>query len=114
MTGYRIPPLKLTAYLEVSPLERLDIRFQGLLSGDRDYRLNGVASFGRRNVEQYTTSDLVARFRATERDLLTVGVENVFNEQCLPVYSQLLRNNLNTSRVPANGATLTASYRRRW
>jgi iron complex outermembrane receptor protein len=114
MTGYRIPPLKITAYLEVTPIEGLDVRFQGLLSGDRDYRLNGVASFGRRNVEQYTTFDIVARYRASDRDLLTVGIENVFNEQYLPVYSQLLRNNLNTSRVPANGATLTASFRRSW
>lgn len=114
MTGYRIPPLKITAYVEVSPTDRLNVRLQGLLSGDRDYRLNGVASFGRRDVQQYTTFDLVGRYRMTDMDLMTVGIENVFNEQYLPVYSQLLRNNLNTSRVPANGATLTASYRRTW
>lgn len=114
MTGYRIPPLKLTAYVQFSPTDRLDIRFQGLLSGDRDYRLNGISSFGRRNVEQYTTFDLVGRYRVTERDLVTVGIENIFNQQYLPVYSQLLRNNFNTSRVPANGATATASFRRTW
>jgi len=34
--------------------------------------------------------------------------------QYLPVYSQLLRSNLNSSRVPANGATLTLGYRRNW
>lgn len=114
MTGYRIPPLKLTAYVEFSPTDRWDVRFQGLLSGDRDYRLNGVASFGRRDVKQYTTFDLVSRYRVSDADLVAVGVENLFNQQYLPVYSQLLRSNLNTSRVPANGATLTASYRRTW
>ena len=114
MTGYRVPPLKITAYVDVSPTDRLDIRLQGLLSGDRDYRLNGVASFGRRDVKQYTTFDLVGRYRVTDKDLVTVGIENLFNEQYLPVYSQLLRNNLNTSRVPANGATVTASFRRTW
>ena len=114
MTGYRIPPLKLTAFVEVSPSDRIDIRLQGLLSGDRDYRVNGVASFGRQDVQQYTTFDLIGRFRVTDEDVLTIGVENVFNERYLPVYSQLLRNNLNTSRVPANGATVTASFRRIW
>ncbi|PVE59776.1 TonB-dependent siderophore receptor [Arthrobacter sp. TPD3018] len=114
MTGYRIPPLKVTAYVEVTPVERLDIRFQGLLSGDRDYRLNGVQSFGRRKVEQYTVFDVTGRWRPTDRDTITAGIENLFNTQYFPVYSQLLRSNLNSSRVPANGATLTIGYRRNW
>ncbi|WP_067186601.1 TonB-dependent receptor [Sphingopyxis granuli] len=114
MSGYRIPPLKVTAYIEISPTERWDVRLQGLLSGDRDYRLNGVTSFGRRNVSQYATFDLLSRYRVTDKDQLTLGIENVLNKQYLPVYSQLLRNSLNTSRVPANGATLTATYKHIW
>lgn len=114
MTGYRVPPLKVTAYVEVSPVDRMQIRLQGLLSGDRDYRLNGVQSFGRRKVEQYTVFDIIGRYRLTERDTITVGIENLFDTQYFPVYSQLLRSNLNSSRVPANGATLTIGYRRDW
>lgn len=114
MTGYRVPPLKVTAYVEATPVDRLDLRFQGLLSGDRDYRLNGVQSFGRREVEQYAVFDVTARWRATDRDVITAGIENLFDTQYFPVYSQLLRSNLNSSRVPANGATLTIGYRRNW
>ena len=114
MTGYRVPPLKVTAYVEVAPVDRLDLRLQGLLSGDRDYRLNGVQSFGRRRVEQYAVFDLTGRWRATARDTITAGIENLFDTQYFPVYSQLLRSNLNSSRVPANGATLTIGYRRDW
>lgn len=114
MTGYRIPPLKITAYAEYAPTDRLNLRLQGLFSGDRDYRLNGIASFGRREVESYLLVDLIARYEVTERDQLTLGVENLLNNQYLPVYSQLLRSNTNTSRVPANGATLTVAYTRSW
>lgn len=114
MTGYRIPPLKITAYAEYAPSDRLDFRLQGLFSGDRDYRLNGVASFGRREVESYLLLDLIARYNVTARDQVTLGIENLLNNQYLPVYSQLLRSNTNTSRVPANGATLTLAYTRSW
>jgi len=114
MTGYRIPPLKVTAYAEIAPTDRLNIRLQGLFSGDRDYRLNRVASFGRRKVESYTVVDLIARYDLTGKDQLTLGVENLLNTQYLPVYSQLLRSSTNTSRVPANGATLTIGYKRAW
>lgn len=114
MTGYRIPPLKMTAYAEYRPSDRLNVRLQGLFSGDRDYRLNGVANFGRRDVESYLLLDLIARYEVTDKDQVTLGVENLLNNQYLPVYSQLLRSNTNTSRVPANGATLTLAYRRSW
>nr|WP_251007921.1 TonB-dependent receptor [Sphingobium sp. BHU LFT2] len=114
MTGYRIPPLKVTAYVGITPLEGLNIRLQGLLSGDRDYRLNDATSFGRRKVEQYVTFDLLGSYRLNERGLVTAGIENIFNEQYLPVYSQLLRNDLNSTRIPANGATLTVAYRHSW
>lgn len=62
----------------------------------------------------YTVVDLIARYDVTGRDQLTLGVENLLNTQYLPVYSQLLRSSTNTSRVPANGATLTIGYKRAW
>lgn len=114
MTGYRIPPLKVTAYVGITPVERLNVRLQGLLSGDRDYRLNGVAGFGRREVEQYVIFDLLGTYRVGEKGLLTAGIENIFNEQYLPVYSQLMRSSDNFTRIPANGATLNVSYRHSW
>ncbi len=114
MTGYRIPPLKLTGYVEYAPSDRWDLRLQGLYSDDRDYRLKGVASFGRREVKNYALLDLIARYRLTDQDTVTVGVENLLNAQYLPVYSQLLRSSTNTSRVPGAGATLTVAFKRNW
>lgn len=114
MGGYRIPPIKVTGYVEVAPTDRLHLRLQGLVSGGRDYRLAGVNSFGRRDVKSYTVIDLIGSYRVTGKDTITLGIENLLNKQYLPVYSQLLRSSSNTSRVPANGATMTVSYKRNW
>lgn len=114
MGGYRIPPLKVTGYVEVAPTERLNLRLQGLVSGARDYRLGGINSFGRRDVKSYAVIDLIGSYRLTDKDAVTLGIENLLNKQYLPVYSQLLRSSSNTSRVPANGATMTISYKRNW
>lgn len=114
MTGYRIPPLKLSAYLQYRPNERWTARLQGNFQAAHDYRLDGVASFGRRDVSSYFTVDLMARYQFSAKDTLTLGVENLFNRDYYPLYSQLLRSNTNTSRLPASGAVLKLIYQHRW
>src|SRR3546814_18370245 len=47
LTGYRIPPLKLTAYLEYNPTQQWSHRVQGTYFASKDYRLDGKSSFGR-------------------------------------------------------------------
>ncbi|MHA4871584.1 TonB-dependent siderophore receptor [Duganella sp. PWIR1] len=114
MTGYRIPPAKLTAYLQYKPAGAWSHRLQATSYAARDYRLNGVTGFGRREVASYTTLDLVSRYQITARDTLTAGIENLLNRYYLPAYSQLMRNSNNTSRLPASGAVLSIHYNRRW
>ncbi|PVY79492.1 iron complex outermembrane receptor protein [Cupriavidus alkaliphilus] len=114
MTGYRIPPLKVTAYLQFRPVSQWSNRVQLSYYASRDYRLNGQNSFGRREVSSYTTVDLISRYELTRKDTITVGIENLFNRNYYPLYSQLLRNSNNTSRLPAAGITLTAMYQHRW
>ena len=114
MTGYRIPPLKLTGYLQYRPNERWSNRVQVTYFGSKDYRLDGVNSFGRREVSSYTTVDLISRYELSKQDTLTLGVENLFNRDYYPQYSQLMRNSLNSSRLPAAGTVLTAMYTHRW
>ncbi|KAF1039439.1 MAG: Ferric aerobactin receptor [Burkholderia lata] len=114
MTGYRIPPLKLTGYLEYRPNPRWSNRLQATFYAARDYRLNDKIGFGRMDVGSYTTVDLISRYQITKKDRVTVGVENLLNRYYLPLYSQLMRNSNNTSRLPAAGAVLTASYTHRW
>nr|WP_286185400.1 TonB-dependent receptor [Acidovorax cavernicola] len=114
MWGYRIPPLKLTAYVEYKPDARWSHRLQAVSYGSKDYRLDGVNSFGRREVSGYTTVDLISRFKIDEKNTVVIGVENLFNRKYFPLYSQLLRNSNNTSRLPAAGAVLKVSYSHRW
>ena len=114
MSGYRIPPLKLTAYVQYRPVSRWSTRLQVNYYGSSDYRIDGRESFGRREVSSYTTADLISRYELTKRDTVTVGVENLFNRDYFPLYSQLLRNSNNTSHIPAPGTTLMATYQHRW
>ncbi len=114
MTGYRVPPLKLTAYLQYKPDADWNNRLQATFFDSKDYRLDGVESFGRRQVSTYTTVDLVSQYRITPDDQLSLGIQNLFNRDYYPLYSQLLRNNNNTSHLPAPGTVLTASYTHNW
>ena len=114
MTGYRIPPLKLTAYLQYRPNERWSGRLQANYFGAKDYRLDGKENFGRRDVNSYFTVDLMGRYQPDPRNTFILGVENLFNRDYYPLYSQLMRSNTNTSRLPAAGAVLTLTYQHRW
>ncbi|CAM4388599.1 TonB-dependent siderophore receptor [Bordetella tumbae] len=114
MTGFRIPPIKLTAYLQYRPTERWSTRVQANYFGAEDYRLDGNEGFGRRDVSSYFTVDLMSRYEFTPKDTLIVGVENLFNRDYYPLYSQLMRSSTNTSRLPASGALLTLTYQHRW
>lgn len=114
MTGYRIPPLKLTAYLEYAPLDDWHNRLQATYFGRRDYRLDGVESFGRREVDSYVVVDLLSRYRLDEHNSITLGVQNLLNRHYYPTYSQLLRSSDNTSHLPAAGTVLAMRYDHRW
>lgn len=114
MSGYRIPPLKLTAYLQYKPNERWSNRLQASYFAARDYRLNGLTGFGRREVSSYTTVDAISRYDVTPKDTVSIGIENLLNRYYFPAYSQLMRNSNNTSRLPAAGAVLKVSYSHRW
>jgi len=114
MTGFRTPPLKLTAYVSYSPTETWTNRLQATYFGSEDYRLNGKNSFGRYDVKTYTTADLISSFALNKKDTVTIGLENMFNRKYYPLYSQLLRSGNNTSHLVANGATLKVSYSHKW
>ncbi|MGJ7489355.1 TonB-dependent siderophore receptor [Variovorax sp. ZT4R33] len=115
MTGYRIPPLKITGYVQYKPSERWSMRTQLTWFGARDYRLaDGRTQFARADVRSYYTVDVVGRYNLDQKRYITVGVQNLFNRYYLPLYSQLIRSGSNNSRLPAAGAVLTATYTHRW
>nr|WP_231602387.1 TonB-dependent receptor [Herbaspirillum chlorophenolicum] len=114
MSGYRIPPMKLTAYLQYKPNSKWSNRLQATYFASRDYRLKGQTAFGRREVGSYTTVDLVSRYQLTQKDTVSLGIENLLNRYYIPAYSQLMRNSNNTSRLPGAGAVMSVSYSHRW
>lgn len=114
MTGYRIPPMKVTAYVQYKPDDDWSHRAQFTWFDSHDYRLDGVASFGRRKVDGYATVDLISQYRLSADDQVSVGIQNLFNRDYYPAYSQLMRSSTNASRLPAPGTVLTASYTHQW
>ncbi|MEG1455621.1 MAG: TonB-dependent receptor, partial [Comamonas sp.] len=115
MTGYRIPPVKITGYVQYQPSERWSLRTQFNWFGSRDYRLaDGRTQFARVDVRSYYSVDVMGRYQFDHKNQLTVGVQNLFNKYYLPLYSQLMRSGKNDSRLLAAGATLTLSYTHHW
>lgn len=114
LSGYRIPPLKLTAYVEYRPDSSWSHRLQASYYGSRDYRINGVNAFGRREVGSYTTVDWISRWKIDSKNSVVLSVENLLNRQYYPLYSQLMRSSSNTSRLPAAGAVLKLGYTHIW
>lgn len=114
MTGFRIPPLKVTGYISYSPTETWTNRLQATYFGAQDYRLNGKNGFGRYDVKSYTTADLLSSFSINKQDTVTIGIENMFNRKYYPLYSQLMRSSNNTSHLLASGTVLKVSYSHKW
>ncbi|MET0264801.1 MAG: TonB-dependent receptor [Duganella sp.] len=114
LSGYRIPPTKITGYLQYQAGTQWRHRLQLNHFGARDYRLNGQTGFGRRQLSSYTTLDLVSRYQFSKHDTLALGIENLLGRYYLPAYSQLMRSSSNSSRLPAPGAVLNLSYQHRW
>lgn len=103
MTGFRVPPLKLTAYLQYQPNADWSNRLQATYIGSQDYRLDGQASFGRREVHSYSTLDLISDYRLSDADKLSLGIQNLLNRDYYPLYSQLMRSSNTSHRCKAQG-----------
>lgn len=113
LNSFRIPPLKLTGYVEYRPYDWWDLRLQALYSGNRDDAFNDNVGFGGRKVDDYTVVDLYSAFD-TGYGTIKVGVENLLNNQYHTVFGQLLRDGRNTSHLAARGATAKVAYSFKW
>ena len=113
LNGYRIPPLQLRAYAEYNPNDQWFHRLQLNYSGSRDDAFEDQVGFGSREVEAYTTVDYHTRYQ-TGQSTISLGIENLLNEDYFSVYGQLLRNGNNTSHIPASGIAMKASYQYQW
>lgn len=112
LNGFRISPPKLTAYVEHETAKGWRNRLQALYSGNRDEAVEDVpgtpTTFGRWSVHPYTVVDLQSSL-ALGKGTLTVGLENLLNEDYYNVFSQLLYQG-NVSHFKAPGRTLKVGY----
>jgi iron complex outermembrane receptor protein len=110
LPGNRIPPEKITGYVEVTPLDGWTGRLQMLYSGHRDV-FPGSNAYAQGSVSSYTVFDLSSRIDVGP-GALTVGIENLFDNYYFPVRSQYPA--LDGSYTPAPGRTVSLSYAVTW
>lgn len=108
MPGTRVPPTKVTAYIEYDSGDRWNSRLQVLHSGSRN---PDSTQFGGGEIESYTVFDLYASVRLP-RGRLHFGVENLFNEDYFPVLSQA--GALPYAFTTGPGRTVSMTYALRW
>jgi len=110
LPGNRIPPVKVTGYVEVTPLDGWSSRLQMLSSGRRD-AFPGSSAYAQGRVSPYTVFDLSSRV-AVGPGALTIGIENLLDTYYFPVRSQYPA--LDGAYTPAQGRSVSLSYRVRW
>jgi len=110
LDGFRIPPLKLTAYVENETLPGWRNRLQLLYSGTRD-RFDNSSAFGRQAVNDYVTLDFVSLIKLGN-GTLQIGIENLLNTDYFPIVSQLQTSD--AQYLPGRGRSLTVRYSFTW
>ncbi len=109
LPSMRIPPLKLTAYLEYRPLEGWSNRLQGLYSGHRDPDStlfgSGTVSAGLRPVR-------FLKQPQGRAGTLILAAENLLNEDYFPVTNQAGALSFGFAKGP--GRTVSVAYSIKW
>lgn len=103
----RIPPLKVTAFVEHQLTDDWLVRLQGLYSGDRDRFNNNMTSTGLGRIDAFYTFDLISTLQLGA-GTLTVGLQNLLNEDYYSVSAQA--QNRADRLVMSPGATMTVQY----
>lgn len=83
LNGTRIPPVKITSYVNVKPLEKMDINLQWIYSGERkrfDPRPNGTYGFGEGPVSSFDIFNLSASYQFSNKFGANLGIENLLNK----------------------------------
>lgn len=104
----RVPPLKITGYVDYSPFDWWTARLQGLYSGHRN---PDSTQFGSGDVDPYVVFDLFSSFD-TGFGVVDVGVENLLNEDYFPVLNQAAAQPFAFSTAP--GTTVSLTYSIAW
>ncbi|PQJ35149.1 hypothetical protein BSZ35_11570 [Salinibacter sp. 10B] len=111
LPGNRIPPEKITGYVEVTPLNGWTSRLQVLYSGRRDVFDGPPYTYAQGSVSPYTVVDLSSRVEVGP-GALTIGIENLLDNYYFSVRSQYPA--LPGSYTPARGRNVNLSYSVTW
>ncbi len=83
MNGDRIPPVKVASYLNYGLSNNLNLRLSHIYSGERkkfDPRTNGTYVYGQGPVDAFNLVNLTANYQLTPNTGLSLGVQNLLNE----------------------------------
>jgi len=112
LTSSRISPLKVTAYVENQTTPGWRNRLQITALGERDRASkDGVDPVA---IDGFVTFDYISSIKLGA-GTLEIGIENVFNDQYFPVFSQITAGEGNeTENFAARGRMLRLGYRLTW
>jgi iron complex outermembrane recepter protein len=111
LNSITVPPLKLTAYIENETLRGWTNRLQLLFSGDRDRAFEDGVEDGQ--ISSFVTVDYITSIKLGQGEL-QIGLQNLFNNQYFPVYSQYFAPFFDSANYAGQGRTLSVGYRIRW
>jgi iron complex outermembrane receptor protein len=111
LSTFDVQPWKLTAYIENRTTPTWSNRLQLLYSGNRDRGFeagaDGVA------IEDYITLDLLSQLQIGD-GVLSLGIENLLDNQYFPVYSQVLSGFNDANYWAARGRRISLTYSITW
>ncbi|WP_161888854.1 TonB-dependent receptor [Pontibacter russatus] len=82
LNGTRIPPLKIISYINLKPVERLNLNLQWIYSGERDHfgrNAKGGYNSGEGPVSSFHLVNLSSTYQLSDKLNLTLGVENLLD-----------------------------------
>jgi iron complex outermembrane receptor protein len=111
LNSITVAPLKLTAYVENQTLKGWRNRLQLLFSGNRDRAFEDGVEDGK--ISSYVTVDYISSIQIGQGEL-QIGIQNLFNNQYFPVYSQYFAPFFDSANYAGQGRTLSVGYRINW
>ncbi len=106
LTGQRIPPSKLTAFVESEVRDDWTIRLQATYTGGRN-KFPGSTSFGQGEVNSHVIVDAYTKFRLGAGDM-SIAVANLLNEDYFTHTSEI--SNTNNRYSKATGIMASVKY----